>query len=906
MSNAVQGPYTFKVLNGGFTDSARNVYNGGDKLLTFTYDNINPIWKNTSANITSGPLSDGKKYLNLSEISGNNLIIEVDLSDNLTTVFNGEFTESSYSLSPDVSGVLDVTNNLATITYDMSNAAQGDYTFTVINAGFTDEADNSGVAIDASLNFTYDVSRPTIVGDISANVVPYGGINYLNENTIDGKNLVITVDLFDNLTSDFDGLFKQSSYSISPHVSSTLDVTGTTATITYDMSNAVQGDYIFKVLDEEFTDSAGNPYDDGDVSLNFRYDISKPTVVGDISANVETHNGTKYLNIDSLATQGNKLEIKVELNDNFTSDFNGLFTESSYSLSPDVSSELDVTNKLATITYDMSNAAQGDYTFTVLNGGFTDSARNVYSNNGVVKQLQFIYDNINPIWKSTTANITSGPLNDGKKYLNISEISENNLIVQVDLSDNLTTSFDGEFTESSYSISPDVSGVLDVSNHLATITYNMSNAAQGEYVFTVLKEHFTDEASNEYVGNDMRLTFTYDVSRPTIVGGDISANVVTRYGIDYLNEKTIDGNNLVIAVDLSDNLISDFNGLFTQSSYSISPNVSSTLDVSGTKATITYDMSGEVQGNYTFTVEDEKFTDSAGNEYNGGDVSLNFIYDVTKPVFDSSSVDLVSDPSYANTINSHHEAPTSNPDMVTRGKVVLTSVFSEPLQEIDVTKISKNFANLDVTAELQSDKVTVKFVLDPNYVQRPNDTYDISLNAGFAIDLAGNESEAVPDLYKYTYDITKPVVEITSPNIQNGGEINYNVIAFDIALSEISDPTPTDNIIEVSDVICSGCQLYELTNTTTTQYTFWVRVFEEGACSVRIPQGSIIDNNGNKNDEVVFNFTHDVTAPVLSIASSPYLLKIGQSYNALYDVSYNSNELIHFSTTGSVEGGASI
>ena len=340
MSTAAQGDYTFTVLDGGFTDSASNVYsnNGVVKQLQFIYDNINPIWKSTTANIIN---IDGINYLNISEISGNNLIVQVDLSDNLTTSFDGEFTESSYTLSPDVSSSLVIDASLATITYDMSNAVQGEYVFTVRSEGFTDKASNEYVGSDVSLSFIYDVSRPSVLGGISANVIEYGSINYLNESTIDGNDLVITVDLSDNLTSDFNGLFTEYSYSINPPVAlSTLIISGTTATITYNMLGAVQGDYIFTVSDVSFSDAAGNEYNGGDVSLNFRYDVSKPTVVGEISANVETHGVYKYLNIDSLATKGNKLEIEVQLNDDFTSDFNGLFTESSYSLTPDVSGEL--------------------------------------------------------------------------------------------------------------------------------------------------------------------------------------------------------------------------------------------------------------------------------------------------------------------------------------------------------------------------------------------------------------------------------------------------------------------------------------------------------------------------------------------------------------------------------------
>ena len=272
----------------------------------------------------------GGKYLNKSV--GDSLVVTVNIIDTHVDDFNGLFTASSYSISPHVSSTLDVTGTIATITYDMSNAVQGDYTFTVVNAGFANMAGNSYSGPEV-LTFTYDNVNPILKSiDISNTVISaLDNKHYFNNDKFisDGGELVFKVDLSDNLTTSFDGVFTQSSYSLSPDVSSSLVIDGSLAIITYDMNTATEREYTFTVSNAGFTDKADNSGVAIDASLSVIFDKSSPIVVGDISANVETHNGTKYLNIDSLATQGNKLEIKVELSDNLTSDFNGLFTQSS-------------------------------------------------------------------------------------------------------------------------------------------------------------------------------------------------------------------------------------------------------------------------------------------------------------------------------------------------------------------------------------------------------------------------------------------------------------------------------------------------------------------------------------------------------------------------------------------------
>lgn len=208
-------------------------------------------------------------------------------------------------------------------------------------------------------------------------------------------------------------------------------------------------------------------------------------------------------------------------------------------------------------------------------------------------------------------------------------------------------------------------------------------------------------------------------------------------------------------------------------------------------------------------------------------------------------------------------SPVSNSISVTidtvRPTTALTTTASDPTN-LDVIPFTVVFGK-DVTGFEIGDIVVTNGTVS-NFVMVDARTYTfdvtpagdglvtVSVPAGAAQDLAGNDSEAAE--LSITSERFNPVATITTTA---SDPTNLAVIPFTVTFSE--DVTG----FEVSDLSVQNGVISNFVMVDARTYTFDVTPTADGLVTVKVAAGAVQDGAGNTNAEATFTITSDQTAP---------------------------------------------
>ena len=369
----------------------------------------------------------------------------------------------------------------------------------------------------------------------------------------------------------------------------------------------------------------------------------------------------------------------------------------------------------------------------------------------------------------------------------------------------------------------DISGYDDVSRNF---TARITPSATEDVVIRVIAGKIKDTVGNINQQNDLSFTWYYDITPPEI---EISSNIAsgTESATSYVDLSFIATKDIVDFtiedIFVSNATLTDFKGSGSEYSAVLKPKVGNTAS--------------------TVIVRPQTVFDSAGNQNDTSSNTFTWTYTGNDVILTLSSSDVVNGGYYKQssiTMNINTGNSIINSSSLTTDDIVVSNGAISNLQSVDDYNYSFTFTSSNVNQEssvyIPEDKVF-------------SSTSNSDLN---------NESNT----YKWTYDNTKPLVELLSSDMNSGEYNNSPFIFVDISFSE--PVTFTGNDISYTNAILSAFTGRD------NQYTIKVSPsITNGEISLFIPENVAYDFANNYNDlsSNKFIWNYDNVAPTITLSS---------------------------------------
>jgi hypothetical protein len=672
--------------------------------------------------------------------------------------------------------------------------------------GTTYNSPSSGQTFFGGSNVTF--VRPTITMDISSNVA--------NNATTNVKPITLKFTSSEATTtfSNDDISFNKGAF---PYTLTTSDNKIYNATIT----DPGQGLNTFYVPDGVYTDAFQNN-NTASNRFTFTYDSLPPMM--DISSSTVANNA--FTKISPIILTFTSTKATTTFSNDDISFNNGAF------LYPLTTSD----NKIYNAT--IETPIQGLNTFYVPAGAYTDSAN---QNNTASNRFTFTYDITPPTMEISSSNVANNARTNNTSMVlrfipseAIYDFSYNDISFNNGTLSNLNTVIITDINE------------LDEFNGIDTYytaTFSPNPQIQGEYTISVPVNKFADAAGN-YNTTASTFTFTFDTNPPTMTiastNGVISGSTTNKDSIELTFTSNEETNNF------TRNNISFNNGALGE-----------LTNPTGDKKVYiaTFTPNPQILGEYTISVDDDAFSDDAGN-YNVDAATFTFIFDNTPPTMTIASTNGVTSGS------------TTNKEFIE-----LTFTPSKPIYDFSYNDISFNNGYfLPQSLGVSGSDYTATFYPNPQI----QGLYTIAVPANTFTDVLGNYNTAAS--FSFTFDSVRPTMTIASTT--DGVTSNSTTNKASIELTFTSSEPIYD--FSYNDISFNNGELSQITTISRSIYTAIFTPYQ-GVCSIYVHADRFFDDVGNynvaSNDSTPFTFTFDNNPPTITIASTTVGVTIGSKTN---------------------------
>ena len=452
------------------------------------------------------------------------------------------------------------------------------------------------------------------------------------------------------------------------------------------------------------------------------------------------------------------------------------------------------------------------FTITVPENKYMDTEGNL---NIASNDFIFTYTGTFP-----TINITSTTVNSG----DTTNDSNINLTFTLSVESN-------NFVESDITINGGIiSNFTTTDNQIYTAIFTPDIGAQKEtYTIQVNQGEFTDtngnpnQASNQFIWN-------YDITRP-----DITITSTTVNSGDNTNNTSID---LIFTLSEESNNF-EANDI-TINSGNITDFIKSTSD--NKIYTAIFTPNGEQT--YTIQVNQDEFTDIAGNLNNSSN-----IFEWTYQDGGELSVTITS-----TTVN--------NNDITNDESINLIFTLTEESNNFEKTDIDLDGGTIYNFSKSTDEPLIYTATFYPDINKR----YRIRIPANSFTNISNTKSNLTSSFFNWTYDSTRPDITITSNTVISGDTTNNNSIDLIFTLSEES------NNFDESDITINGGNIIDFIKSDNLIYT---AVFtpdigiEKKEYSIQVNQDVFTDIAGNLNNSSnIFEWNYDISRPELLLISN--------------------------------------
>ena len=570
-----------------------------------------------------------------------------------------------------------------------------------------------------------------------------------------------------------------------------------------------QGAYTINVAAGAFTDAAGNG-NTASNTFNWTYDSVSPNMSIASTSGVASGSTTNVTPIELSF-------ISTEATNNFGE---GGISVTNGTLSNFASSSPTV----YTARFTPTGPGPVACTIDVLAGAYTDAATNL---NNLATQFTFTFDSVRPTM-DISSNVISG------------STTNNETIELTFTSTEVTTNFVKENIRVSNGT---LSSLTTSDNKVYNATFTRINTiTEGQCTIDVDAGAYTDAAGNNNIAATTFI-WNFETVSPNMT---ITASVGPS-NIDIATGATTNYASILLIFTSSESTTN-----FEYVDISVTNGTLGTLTTSDNMvyyATFTPDENGATgKTECSISVPADKFTDAVGN-YNIVSNTFTFTFDNTKPTIEITSTTVTS-------------GSTTN-----NSSIELTFTLSEVPTGFEYSDISVTNGVLGSLTTQNNDNKVYYATFTPNESDESGKTEcSISVPEVKFTDAVGNSNTA-SNTFTFTFDNTKPTIDITSTTVTSGSTTNNSSIELIFTLSEV----PTG--FEYADISVTGGTISPLDGSGTV-YTAIFTPDENGVsgkteCSISVPADKFIDAVGNDNTAApAFNFTFDNTKPGMMITAT--------------------------------------
>jgi len=332
-------------------------------------------------------------------------------------------------------------------------------------------------------------------------------------------------------------------------------------------------------------------------------------------------------------------------------------------------------------------------------------------------------------------------------------------------------------------------------NYASIFSLNLIPPGQGEISIQIAENAAVDHAGN---GNTASQPFirNYDLTQPDILISSTVPSVTNQSTILCTVTFTLE----VVDVDPSDIILT---------------NATFLGDITGSGKNYSFEIEPQSEGNVSVYIPEDTIFSISGNT-NRASNTLNFLYDITPPLF---SVQTVS-----------NQSSSLSP-------IPVTLIFNEKITGLDqsdiLTQGVSDFAYFSVSANQATFSV----------IPENEGLLNVTIQSGIFTDLAGNPN-VLTEVIFLQYDIVSPSVNIVS---LSGTQVSEAPIAISIVFSE---PVEKFSLSDLSIYNGQGSNFRQLDGLSPFFSVFLVDIVPsyQGEISISLPSGVAFDRAGNSNN----------------------------------------------------------
>ena len=821
------GPCSFNINAGVYTDEAGNNNSALASVFNWTYDSTHP-----SMTITSDTVSSGDKTNN------DTIVMRFESSEDMTGFELGDISVGNGSLGP----LTHVSDKVKTAV--LTPAADGECTLSVAADKFTDPVGNLNTASN-TFTWTYDSTHPTLTITSATTGLAHGG-HYNNDVTLTLTTTEATTDLSNSDVTVVNGTKGE------------LTGSGTVWSIT--ISPEAEGTCSAIVPVGSFSDAAGNLNDASSNTFSWTHDVTRPTPVitaaevnsgetsndAEINLTIDTVENTTDFGVNDItATNGSlsdflQVDAKtytvtftpdnspneqliacaIDINQNRYTDPAGNLNNAASQFSwthdtvkPSITITANVDNNKVTndetlsltltsskSTTDLSNNdvvlsncsissltpngdntvftatlvpdGEGQCTVDVAAGVFTDAFGNT---NTAATQFVWTFDSVHPTPTLTVSG--AGAISSGDST------NDATVLLTITTGEGTTNLVNSDISVTNGSLNNTLAGSGD------TYTATFTPASDGLCTFNINADVYTDEAGNGNNALGAVFNWTYDSTKPAIaITAKNNSDVVVNSG-DKTNDQTLKLTFTVTdahTVSFEADDVSVTNGSISGFDSTNAPEYTATLTPDANVNGIT---------NCSVVVAKDTFQDATGN-LNTASNTFTWDYDGTNPSMTISVADT--------------DGNVVHGGFSRQGFVTATFESSE---------ITSNFelGDIDVTNGVASEFVaSTSKIYTAKITPSAEGVCTVNVLAAKFTDGVGNDNTAANGgtPFSFTQDLTVPTIAITSAEVNSGESSNDAEINLTFTVTDANTVT-----FEKDDITTNGGTISNFDNTNAPAYT---------------------------------------------------------------------------------------
>lgn len=195
-------------------------------------------------------------------------------------------------------------------------------------------------------------------------------------------------------------------------------------------------------------------------------------------------------------------------------------------------------------------------------------------------------------------------------------------------------------------------------------------------------------------------------------------------------------------------------------------------------------------------------------------------------------------------------------------EISLNFILNEESPDFDISDIELS------NCTISGFRKTSSFIYKANIKADVEGEVKLIINSNQFTDSVGNFNNT-GTTFTYNYDITKPILTLTSDDILPNKYTNKELLTILLSCSKQLQ----EELVDISsNIIFTNVEFISIEKIDETNVRIIIKRINDGTVNIKIPANSVTDYAGNKNDSIELSFTIDTNKPIIEIIDKHNLI----------------------------------